>query len=275
MDINRLFRSGMRSCGRVLNILPKDEIGSPMQYMMEVLREETIPSLNIVFPRLYHATFSISHLIKVADQTSPEEYGLDSKYIAFRIPKKLTEGLSIMSVKSCNPSTHTASSSQSGWRYDGLLTIQQNHGYSGRYGRYSSANLYEAAAIAQLNYADRQLAGQFTSAFRYYFYPPNILFLFGDYITDTLTLDCVFCLENDENLVSIEDTAYEGVRRLFILDLKKSIYNSYSIYDNISTPNGELSSKIDEWSSAESDRNELYDTYLATAHFRTSAMRTG
>ena len=30
MDINLLFRSGMRECGRVLKVLPKDEIGTPM-----------------------------------------------------------------------------------------------------------------------------------------------------------------------------------------------------------------------------------------------------
>ena len=76
MDINKLFRAGKRECGRVLNILPKDEIGSPMDYMMEILKEETLPSLDIVYPRLYRTTFGINHLVQINDQTELTSRGL-------------------------------------------------------------------------------------------------------------------------------------------------------------------------------------------------------
>lgn len=274
MDINKLFRSGMRTCGRVLNVLPKDEIGSPMDYMMTVLKEETLPSLDIVYPRLFKTTFGIQHLIQVNDQTELDGIGIDSRYVAYRIPSKLTEGLGIMSIKSCVPSTSLdLSDSKSSFPLANFGLWQWSGG--GNYGRYSSANLYEAASYAQLNYADRQLAGQFTSAFRHYFYPPNILLILSSYVSDSLSLTCTFCLKNDENLISIEDTAYEGVKKLFLLDLKKSIYNEYGLFANIETPYGNIELKIDDWSSAESERNELYESYLATAHYRTSAMRTG
>lgn len=274
MDINKLFRAGMRECGRVLNILPKDEIGSPMDYMMEILKEETLPSLDIVYPRLYRTTFGINHLVQINDQTELTSRGLDSRYIAYRIPSFLTEGLDIVSIKSCVPSTALDIGNS------GDTFPRENFGLwqwsgGGNFGRYSSANLYEAASYAQLNYVDRQLAGQFTSAFRYYFYPPNILMILASYASSKLSLTCTFCLKNDENLVSIEDTAYEGVKKLFILDLKKSIYNQYGLFSNVDTPYGTIELKIDEWSSASSERNELYDSYLATAHYRTSSMRTG
>ena len=44
MALNNLLKSGMRECGRVLKLLPKDEIGSPTEYMMKIIREETLPS---------------------------------------------------------------------------------------------------------------------------------------------------------------------------------------------------------------------------------------
>lgn len=274
MDINKLFRSGLRACRVVFDILPREEIGSPMEYMMEVLKDETLPSLNTLFPRLYRTTIHISQLIPVENVVGNGLPEVHDNYIPFRIPIKLTEGLAIFSVKSCVPMAYVPNTSQNGWLYNGIGT-QNVFSTRRRFGSYSSANLYESSAAAALNYADRQLAGQITSAFRYYFYPPNILCLFASYVNDGLSLSCTFCLENDPNLISIENTAYDKVKKLFILDLKKCLYNDYKLHGTISTPNGELETKIDEWSSAEADRDELYSTYESTAHFRTSSMRTG
>lgn len=279
MDINLLFRSGMRSCGRVLRVLPKDEIGSPMEYMMGVLKDETIPSLNIVYPRIFQAEFLLQDLIKINnvsdDNTLRHIKGLSEKYTYYRVPKELTEGLAIMSVRSCLPSTTFSRENTNHNSMFGTVNSLHSWGTSRNFGRYSSSNLYEAAAFAQLNYADRQLAGQFTEPFRYKFYPPNILAVISVYASDRLALTTEFNLENDENLISIPNTAYEGVRQLFILDLKKTIYNEYGIFSPIQTQNGDIDLKIDDWASAENDRNEKYNEYLTTAHFRTSTMRTG
>ena len=46
MDINLLFKSAEMACGRVLKILPEDEIGSPKQYLQDILETRTMPSLN-------------------------------------------------------------------------------------------------------------------------------------------------------------------------------------------------------------------------------------
>lgn len=276
MDINLLFRAGMKACGRVLNILPKKEIGSPMEYMMDVLKNDTIPSLNIVFPRLFATTFSINRLIPVAEPSEYVEQGatLDISYSYYRIPSELTEGQGIMSIKSCVPVTHTGAGSSHGCLI-GETDILHGRFSARNYGRYSSANLYEAAAYANLNYADRQLAGQFTDSFRYKFYPPNILAILSSYATRNLTLTVTFNLKNDPSLITVEDTAYEEIRKLFILDLKKTIYDEYGIFDNVQTQNGELNAEISKWESAEDRRDELYKELLYTAHFRTSSMRTG
>jgi hypothetical protein len=268
MDINLLFSAGLRKCGRVLNILPTSEIGSPKQYMMKVLTEETIPALNIVFPRLFKTTFPASALIPLnSNGADIDRPGIDSRYCAYRIPTTLTEGLDIMSIKSCVPGAPSGPTNGNGM-FNGL-------GTSGRFGRYSSADMYEAVSRSQLQYADALMMGPFTEAFRYYFYSPNIFYMNRDASERGLMLTATFCLKNDPNLISIEETAYEGVKELFILDLKSSIYEQYAMHTEVDTPIGTLSLKIDDWASATSDRKELYDLYRSTSHLRTASMRTG
>ena len=67
---------------------------------------------------------------------------------------------------------------------------------------------------------------------------------------------------------------YEGVKRLFILDLKKSIYNEFGNYTEIDTPYGTLDLRIQNWEGAEQERNELFDNFRSTSHFRTSSIRS-
>lgn len=276
MDINLLFKAGMKSCGRVLRVLPKDEIGTPMDYMMEVLRDSTLPSLNIIFPRLFPVTFSINQLISVSEPSSTTNdmmVQLDTSYSYYRVPREITEGQDIVLIKSCVPAGQSGDTRQGSiFRNSDVLhtTISARS-----YGRFSSAQLYEAAAFAQLNYADRQLAGQFTNAFRYKFYPPNILAILSSYATDGLVLNATFGLKNDESLLTIEDTAYEEIRKLFVLDLKSTIYSEYGLFSTVETPGGPLELGIGDWSSAEDTRNELFSELQATSHFRTSSMRTG
>lgn len=278
MDINLLLKAGMRTCGRVLNLLPKDGktgIGSPTQYMMTVLREETLPSLDILCPILISKTFSTSNLIPV-DVHEEGVYNLsvnnalagrivnDDRYSIYRIPSEMTDGQKIMSIKSCVPVNANGS---------GLGVPGQHYNerpWNNRFGRAASGDLYGMVVAAQVDYADRLLLGEVTRKFRFYFFEPNILMI----TNYSGTLNATFCCKNDESLISISDTAYEATRRLFILDLKKSIYNEYGNYTEVDTAFGTLDLKIGDWSSAEADRNELFDNYRSTSHFRTSSIRS-
>lgn len=265
MDINLLFRAGERACGRVLRVLPKDEIGSPKQYMTSILQEETLPSLNILYPRIYTAAIDVSQLIPVEDN---QRVG----YSTYRIPRELTEGLGIVSIRSCNPiSTDGAGGTGA---FPCGIGYGTNTLFTNKYGRYGSATLYEQVALTQLSYADNQLLGSVTAAPRFRFMPPNIILL-SDGFSKSNILSITFLLENDPNLVAIENSAYDAIKRLFILDIKKSIYNEYSIMNQIDTPYGTVDLKIDDWSGAESERNELYSEYLSTAHIRNSTIISG
>lgn len=271
MDVQLLFNAGMRVCGSVLNVLPKSEIGSPIQYMQTILREETLPSLNILLPRLLTKTFPIYALTKVEDGDNMLESNvarMDNRYSAFRVPKELVEGAPIQGIKDYSLAYGT--------------DYEHNHSlygfgatYPNKYGRFSSANVYELSVASTLRYADSQLVGTMTPTLRMKFFQPNVLWINKPYSDDdNMFITVTFRINNDENLITVPDTAYEGIKKLFLLDLKKSIYNEYGMFDELETPFGNISLKINDWNSAESDRDQLYETYLGTAHFRNTAMKS-
>lgn len=268
MDINLLFKSATMSCGRVLNILPEKEIGSPKQYLQTVLETKTMPSLNELYP----------YIKRIQMRTAGMEvlHGVDPLYVGYRIPTELTNGLKIQSIKACYSGMN---GNPADGIYDGAGVGRVGRGmrltaYPNKYGRYSSANLYETATLAQLTYADNMLLGAIQEAPIPRFQPPNIMWINRSYGTAPL-FTLVLCLENDKNLITIPDTVFEGVRRLFILDVKSAIYNEYGMLSNIDTALGNLDIKIDDWSNTEADRNELFDTYKGLAHLRTHSIING
>lgn len=274
MDINLLLKAGMRSCGRVLKLLPEDEIKSPVEYMMMVIREETLPSLDLLHPMIIKKTFSTADLIPVdindpmvTSINIPNRIINDDRYSKFRIPLEMTDGHEILTIKSCVPV-----SANIGPMMDGFGNFGNYNGlpWNNNFGRATAGDLYGTVMLANVNYADRQLVGEISRNFRFYFYPPNIIMM-TNYLGP---LNAAFCVKNDENLISLDDMAYEGVKRLFLLDLKKSIYNEFGNFTEIDTPYGTLDLKIQDWSSAEQDRNELFEQYRSTSHFRTSSIRS-
>lgn len=274
MDLNKLLKSGMRECGRVLKLLPEDEIKSPTEYMMSVLREETLPSLDILHPMIIKKTFSTADLIPVEindfdmyDTTLPRRVILDDRYSKYRIPIELTDGHEILTVKSCVPISAAYGPMIDGYGYGSCFnTLPWNN----HFGRATSGDLYGAVLTANVNYADRQLIGEVSRNFRFYFYAPNILM-----ITNYMgSLNASFCVKNDENLISLDDMSYDAVKRLFLLDLKKSIYSEFGNYTEVDTPYGTLDLKIQDWSGAEQERNDLYENFRSMSHFRTSSIRS-
>lgn len=267
MDINRLFRAGMNACGRVMSVLPEKDIGTPKQFMMEVLEDETLPSLNKLYPRLFKTILHTDKLIPVENDSV-------SKYVGYRIPLELTEGLKITGIKSL----YTGVGGFDTGNY------RENNGYLGstvwragmpnKFGRYSSANLYESVFGALVNYTDLQLMGTIQEAPIPRFEPPNIMWINRTY-GSAKTMYVTLLLENDKNLLTIDDTVYEGVKRLFILDLKKTIYNRFGMLSNIDTSIGTIDLKIDDWSGASQERDELYDQYESLSHLRRTAMISG
>lgn len=287
MDITLLFKAGMRNCGRVLRVLPKKEIGSPIEYMTNILKEVTLPKLNILLPQLVEKTFPVGALTQVDDgdnvfkeqefmsllfDDAKSAHGMDSRYAAFRVPKTITDGSDIMGLKNWHLTYSTPDMGENNIYGFGLGEM-----YPNRYGRFSSANIYARSVSGIINYADAQLMGTMVPSLRLKFYQPNILLVNKPYGNNPSTFMTVtFKLKNDENLMTISDNSYEAVREMFVLDLKASIYGEYGIFDEVETTTGNsIRLGISDWSSAEQDAAQLYKDNLATAHFRNSSMMSG
>ena len=258
-----------------MNILPQKEIGSPIEYMTKVIRNQTLPSLNIIYPRFIKKSFPIYALKKVDDGDAifhnGAKQGMDSRYAAFRVPSELLDGCRMIGIRDAFE-TYGNSSGSDNMYGAGLGTM-----YPNKYGRFSSANVYARAFGNMINYADAQLVGTMKPSFRVKYEPPNKILINHPYCEDGgLFITVEFKVSNDENLLTVPETAYESIKQLFILDLKARIYDEYSMFSEVDTTTGTpINIGIADWSSAESDRDAKFAEFQATAHFRNSTMRSG
>lgn len=279
MDLNLLLEAGMDACGRVLKLLPKDGedgIGDPVQFMLKVYKMHTLPSLDIIHGVLITKTFGTGTLTPV-DLNEPGLFTTrigtqlaaytrimnDDRYSTYRIPSEMTDGHEILTIKSCVPVTANGAGLGMYGHYF------NERPWNSRFGRASAGDLYGATLAAQVDYADRLMLGSISRGFRFYFFPPNIIAI-RNYMG---ALNATFVCKNDESGMSVDALAFEGVKRLFILDLKRSIWNRYGNFTEVDTPYGTLDLKISNWENAEQERNELFDKYESTAHFRRSSIR--
>lgn len=275
MDINLLFRGAVGKCGRVLKALPTSEIGSVTEYLRRILEEDTLPSLDILIPYQSAMSFQVGQLDLVSDVGQLYQTGdltlptHDDRYVIYRIPGELTRGRGIMGIKSLVPARRGSTDNFLGFP-TGLGSTMVN-----QFGRYSSATMYEYSALSTLSYADGMLQGQSQVKFRYYFYPPNILWLIKPYGLDSgMRVTATFLLKNDPTLLTIPDRSFEKVKELFVLDVRARIYNEYGNLTEIDTPYGSYNLGIDNWSSAESERKELFDQLQSMIHVRNSSMKS-
>lgn len=72
--------------------------------------------------------------------------------------------------------------------------------------------------------------------------------------------------EHEPNGESIKDSCYDSFMELAILDVKHFLYNTLKLYDGIPTAFGNINLKIDDYQSAESDRNALLDKWRDSFH---------
>lgn len=65
---------------------------------------------------------------------------------------------------------------------------------------------------------------------------------------------------------TIEEGCYDSFMELAILDMKMFLYNTLKLYDGIPTAFGNINLKIDEYQSADADRNALLERWRDTFH---------
>lgn len=280
MDINLLFRSAMRKCGRVLSVLPKEDLGGSINaYLTGILMDETLPALDILIPYQLQISFNISDLTPISATTysevAPSAPAYDDRYSIYRIPKELTKGRGIMDVKSVVMGDKVSSSGTS------MLDVRYSTGLNvgaslpNQMGRFSSSVPWERSALMSARIVDSLLQGQATNNFRTKFFQPNILWIKRPYgETSGLRLTACFLLKNDPSLLTIPDVSTVEVQKLFILHVKASLYNQFGHLSEGDTPYGSYNLNMSDWSGCESEANELFSQLQATAHIHNSAIKS-
>lgn len=107
------------------------------------------------------------------------------------------------------------------------------------------------------------LAGQMRAEPTFQYLGNNKIKLYGYPATE---LSFSVACQHETNGETIEDSCYDSFMQLAELDTKIFLYNSLKLYDNIPTAFGQINLKIDEWQSAESDRNALLDQWREIYH---------
>lgn len=99
---------------------------------------------------------------------------------------------------------------------------------------------------------------------------PRKLYLYNIYSSSSIVLDLGF--EHDKSLASIPETCRDSFIQLAMLDVKSNLYPTLKMYSELNTAIGNINLKLDDWSNAESAREELINKWADTYHLDMTPM---
>lgn len=91
------------------------------------------------------------------------------------------------------------------------------------------------------------------------FIKPDIIRLYGGY--SQCSYEATMLLSHDLSLSTIPDTAFESLYQFALLDTKAYFYAKLKRKDNVDTGIGNIQLKIDDWSGAARERDELLNRW--------------
>lgn len=107
------------------------------------------------------------------------------------------------------------------------------------------------------------LAGQMRSEPTFDYLGENKIKLYG-YPKTVLTFKVA--AEHDPSGETIEDSCYDSFMELATLDMKMFLYNNLKLYEGIPTAFGQISLKVEDYQSAEADKNALLNDWRDKFH---------
>ena len=210
------------------------------ELIMEIIKIKTLPVFNELYP---YKTFIIinTNELQVVD-TKVES-------ITYVLPDVFGDR-QIMMINDVQPEqdqlTHRSA-------YDtGLYTYDLTSCYCG----------YQELMLAQ---AQANLLSSAMKGTTFRFIPPNQLEIFDGYGVSNLYRVEV-CLEHSGNLTTLPATTYTSFLKLATLDVKKYMYDNLKHYDNLATSYGQIAMRIDDWSGAQDERQQLIEKWEQTYH---------
>ena len=117
--------------------------------------------------------------------------------------------------------------------------------------------------------ANSKLVSALIPKVTFHYRHPREVDLYNVMNSNVLRFELAF--KHDDNLGSIPETCWESFSKLATLDIKKFLYNTLKHYDQIDTAYGTINLKMDDWSSAEADREQLLEQWADIYHIDITA----
>lgn len=207
-----------------------------------VIEDMTLPDFSVYAPFKDKIMLDVKD-DAVADFEDPVVIDGDSSPVnnMLRIPKKYGDR-EILSVLAVSP-------------YNSLSNLSMSSSFE-------TLESYQDLAQAQ-SLAD--LASAMIPPKTFEFIPPDKIRLYNNHVYNSkIVLDVAF--QHHKELFTIPITARSSFFKLAKLDAKIFLYNTLKHYSSINTAYGTIDLKIDDWSNAESEREELTNQWDETFH---------
>lgn len=231
MNTTTLLTRMKRTLGLYVVATPFENIN---EIMLDIINDTTVPVFSIYYPLRETFVTDLKDLQKTASCAEFQEY---------IIPQ--LGGREILGIEDV--------------RYD--VTSTSGIGYWGGGTPFMSGNMMQRLAMTN---AGAQLSNLAMPALTFEFIPPNKLRLYNCYVSQKVII--AYKEVQDKTLASIPKTAEESFYKLALLDCKMGLYNTMKHYTEIQTAHGNISLKIDDWASAEADREQLLEKWDDSYH---------
>lgn len=216
--------------------LPYDNIDD---LIMEIIKVKTLPIFDEVQPNIVPLFINLNDLAVV-------ETNYDSR--VYELPDVFGDR-EIMMITELEPTYDEYSSS-----------AYNNNMYA-----YSGSMCfcgYQEMILAQAN---ANMIASTSKGTTFNFIPPNKIEIWSEYgFGDAYKLK--IGLSHAENLSTIPRTCFSSFIQLATLDVKKYLYDNLKHYNDLQTAYGQLSLKLEDWSSCEDERKQLLEKWAQTYH---------
>ena len=230
MNMSELITTLKINTGSYVRPLPIENIDKVLE---DIITVKTLPTFSVFCPDIQQVYYNINEL-EIVNQAYEE-----STYLFPDVYNKKK----ILFIKSAK------------YKDTGLGGTSIYYGH-----QVTTGNLVQQAMIMNANAA---LSSSLVPKMTFKFIPPRTVTLYNTFKCSTVIFELAL---THSNVNSIPETARESLIRLATLDIKAFLYNTLKLVPEITTAQGQMNLKIDEWSSAESDRDALIKEWEAVDH---------
>lgn len=202
----------------------------------DVITTKTLPVFSQFVPRRWEENLSINDLKQIDATVDVSTYELP-KHLFFT---------PIISIMRCEP----------------INTMFNGAYYSGTPVLSGTTDLFEDMLLGSATY---DVMSAIAPPFSYDFIRPNKLRIYNM----TCYLDKIRLIigyQHADNLSTIPVDAEQSFYDLALLDMKIFLYNNLKYYDEINTAYGNIKLRIEDWSNAESQREDLLQKWSEVYH---------